>query len=161
MPGIEEYIIDTIYYNLNDFLLNPNNKFFRVEILSNHSSGGKNKFYETYLIITKYNLIFLRPAFVLELKEVLPEHGKKNICYIKYIININGIERLRPFLKEREDFEVLSCFKIINNKYTDNKYNINANPDDNRSILNRTIGLEEKYLNVKQINYLIISGKLK
>ena len=145
LPDIGEYIIETIYYNLNDFLLNPNNKFFRVEILSNHSSDGKNKFYETYLIITKTNLIFLRP-----------EHGKKkNICYIQYIININGIERLRRFLKEGEDFEGLSCFKIINNKYIDNKYNMNGNLDGNRSIFSRTVCIEEKNLNMKEINDLI------
>lgn len=142
-PDVGEYTISSIYYNLNDFFLNPNNKFFRVEILCENSKH--NIFLEMYLVITKSNIIFLRPGY----------NMKKNICYIKHIINIIGIERIRRFLKEGEDFDGYSCFKIVNNQYIDNKYNINLNKEDDKSIFSKTICIDDNNLNIKDINDLI------
>ena len=90
-----------------------------------------------YVIITKTNLLFL--------KSVNNKH--RNLCVIKYIINLVGIERLRRFLKEGEEFIGLSCFKIVNNKYISG--NINTN------IFNETICTDDNNLIVKQINDLI------
>jgi hypothetical protein len=148
-PDVGEYTISSIYYNLNDFLLNQNNKFFRVRFLNENSNHNKNSFIEIYLVITKNNLIFLKPGYKM----------RKNICYIKYIINIIGIERLRRFLKEGEEFQGISCFKFVNNKYIDNKYNININKEDDKSIFSKTVCIDEKNLNVKDINDLINSRK--
>ena len=110
LPSIGEYLINGMHYDINDFLLNNNNKVFKVKILVNDNSDENPEFIPMYLIITKSNLIFLKQG----------HRPYRNLCKIKYIINLIGIERLRRFLKEGEAFEKLSCFKIVGN----NKENI-------------------------------------
>ena len=135
LPSIGEYYIQSTVYDINDFLLNENNKFFRIKIYN--EKKVEKKFSSMYVIITKTNLLFL--------KSVNNKH--RNLCVIKYIINLVGIERLRRFLKEGEEFIGLSCFKIVNNKYISG--NINTN------IFNETICTDDNNLIVKQINELI------
>ena len=135
LPSIGEYYIQSTVYDINDFLLNENNKFFRIKIYN--EKKVEKKFSSMYIIITKTNLLFL--------KSVNNKH--RNLCVIKYIINLVGIERLRRFLKEGEEFIGLSCFKIVNNKYISG--NINTN------IFNETICTDDNNLIVKQINDLI------
>ena len=136
LPNIGEYYKKSLVYDINDFLLNENNKFFRVKILSKETL-----FIQMYIIITKNNLIFLKPE----------NETNKNLCKIKYVINLIGIERLRRFLKEGEKFLGLSCFKIVNNKYINNSILTD--------IFDLTICVDEKYLFVKQINELIDNRK--
>ncbi len=135
LPSIGEYYIQSTVYDINDFLLNENNKFFRIKIYN--EKKVEKKFSSMYVIITKTNLLFL--------KSVNNKH--RNLCVIKYIINLVGIERLRRFLKEGEEFIGLSCFKMVNNKYISG--NINTN------IFNETICTDDNNLIVKQINELI------
>lgn len=136
LPNIGEYYMKTNIYDINDFLLNENNKFFRVKILSN-----ENSFTQMYIIITKNNMIFLKSI----------SHTNKNLCKIKYIINLIGIERLRRFLKEGEKFLGLSCFKIVNNKNINNRILTD--------IFDLTICVDDNHLFVKQINELIAKRK--
>ena len=136
LPNIGEYYKKSLVYDINDFLLNENNKFFRVKILSKETL-----FIQMYIIITKNNLIFLKPE----------NETNKNLCKIKYVINLIGIERLRRFLKEGEIFLGLSCFKIVNNKYINNSILTD--------IFELTICVEENHLFVKQINELIDNRK--
>ena len=136
LPNIGEYYKKSLVYDINDFLLNENNKFFRVKILSKETL-----FIQMYIIITKNNLIFFKPE----------NETNKNLCKIKYVINLIGIERLRRFLKEGEIFLGLSCFKIVNNKYINNSILTD--------IFELTICVEENHLFVKQINELIDNRK--
>ena len=138
-PSIGEYNLNSMLYDINDFLLNHNNKFFRVKICK--EKNGEIKFIPMCIIITKSNLLFLKSA----------NNKNKNLCVLKYVINLIGIERLRRFLKEGEEFVGLSCFKIVSNKYI--LGNIN------KKIFNITICTDDNYLFVKQINELINNRK--
>ena len=139
LPSIGEYLINGMHYDINDFLLNSNNKVFKVKILVNDNSDENPEFIPMYLIITKTNLIFLKQG----------HRPHRNLCKIKYIINLIGIERLRRFLKEGEAFEKLSCFKIVGN----NKENIKE------VIFSKTICVEDNNFIVKEINDLINKRK--
>ena len=139
LPSIGEYLINGMHYDINDFLLNSNNKVFKVKILVNDNSDENPEFIPMYLIITKTNLIFLKQG----------HRPHRNLCKIKYIINLIGIERIRRFLKEGESFERLSCFKIVGN----NKENIKE------AIFSKTICVEDNNFIVKQINDLINKRK--
>ena len=141
MPIIGEYEINSMCYDLNDFLLNNNNKFFRAFILLNDDKNEKVEFYPIYIIITNHNMIFLKPG----------HKPTKNLCKIKYVINLVGIERIRRFLKEGEKFQNLSCFKIVGNK--------NFINESNSNILNKTICADDIKLIVKQINECINKRK--
>jgi len=144
-PNIGEYLINEMHYDINDFFLNNNNKLFKVKILLNDNSNSEENENENvelipmYLIITKDNLIFLKQG----------HRPHRNLCKIKYIVNLIGIERLRRFLKEGEKFEGLSCFKIVPNNY------VNVND----SIFSKTICVEDNNFIVKQINDLINKRK--
>ena len=139
LPSIGEYLINGMHYDINDFLLNNNNKVFKVKILVNDNSDENPEFIPMYLIITKTNLIFLKQG----------HRPHRNLCKIKYIINLIGIERIRRFLKEGESFERLSCFKIVGN----NKENIKE------AIFSKTICVEDNNFIVKEINDLINKRK--
>ena len=139
LPSIGEYLINGMHYDINDFLLNSNNKVFKVKILVNDNSDENPEFIPMYLIITKTNLLFLKQG----------HRPHRNLCKIKYIINLIGIERIRRFLKEGEAFERLSCFKIVGN----NKENIKE------GIFSKTICVEDNNFIVKEINDLINKRK--
>ena len=139
LPIVGEYLINGMHYDINDFLLNSNNKLFKVKILVNDNSDENPEFIPMYLIITKTNLIFLKQG----------HRPHRNLCKIKYIINLVGIERIRRFLKEGEMFEELSCFKIVAN----NKENTN------NTIFSKTICVKDNNFIVKEINDLITKRK--
>jgi ubiquitin-protein ligase len=139
LPSIGEYLINGMHYDINDFLLNSKNKVFKLKILVNDNSDEDVEFIPMYLIITKTNLIFLKQG----------HKPHRNLCKIKYIINLIGIERIRRFLKEGEVFEGLSCFKIVAN----NKENIN------NAIFSKTICVKDNNFIVKEINDLINKRK--
>jgi len=142
IPSVGEYYLKSTIYDINDFLLNNNNKFFRVKIVSyDNNNSDEIEFKEMYIIITKNNFLFLKSI----------DKENKNLCIIKYVINIIGIERLRRFVKEGEKYKGLSCFKIIPNK------NINYNIKSN--VFKRTMCVDENNLIIKQINELINKRK--
>ena len=140
LPNVGEYYIKSVYYDINDFLLNSNNKFFRVKIVAKEENN-EVEFKDLYAVITKSNLIFLKSI----------DKTKKNLCQIKYVINLFGIERLRRFLRIGEQFNGYACFKIVNNKYINNSIHTN--------IFNYTLCVDEEKLIIKQINELIAKRK--
>ena len=141
IPCVGEYYLKSIIYDINDFLLNENNKFFRAKIVTKNKINDEFEFIQMYVIITKNNILFLKPV----------DKTNKSLCILKYIINLIGIERLRRFLKEGEQFKGLSCFKIVNNKYVNNSINT--------GIFNKIICVDEKNLIVKQMNEIINKRK--
>ena len=140
IPYVGEYYLKSKIYDINDFFLNDNNKFFRVKIASKNIND-KIEFIQMYIIITKTNLLFLKSI----------DKSNKSLCIIKYIINLIGIERLRRFLKEGEQFKGLACFKIVNNKYVNNSIKT--------SIFNKTICVDDNNLIIKQMNEIINKRK--
>ena len=140
-PSIGEYYLLSNVYDINDFLLNKNNEFFRVKICK--EKNGEIKFKSMYLIITKNYLLFLQSS----------NCKNKNLCLLKYVINIIGIERIRRFLKEEKEFAGLSCFKIVSNKY--------ILENVNKKIFNSTICADDNNLCVKKINELINYRKME
>lgn len=109
-PKLGEYMLINYEYDINDFLLNTNNKIFKILIPNSEKSDEVSKFYEKYLIITKNNLLILtnsNPKF-------------KNICFIEHIIGLFSIDRIRRFIYEEEIFNNLSCFKFVYNKNSNN-----------------------------------------
>ena len=137
-PDIGEYYINSLHYDLNDFLLNINNKFFRVKI--NIISNNNEDVFDMYLIITKSNLIFLKPCY----------EEKKNICKIRYIINLIEIIGLKNYPNSNEELKGLVSFQIILDEKSSNK-----------KINDLIIFVEEKNLIINQINSLIKERKEK
>ena len=139
LPDIGEYYINSLHYDLNDFFLNVNNKFFRAKIIKNNYND-EDDIYDMYLIITKSNLIFLKSCY----------EDKKNICKIKYIINIAEIIKLKNYLNSHEDLKGFSCFQIVLEEKTENK-----------KLSDLIICVDENNLIINQISQLIVERKEK
>ena len=139
LPDIGEYYINSLHYDLNDFFLNVNNKFFRAKIIKNNYSD-EDDIYDMYLIITKSNLIFLKSCY----------EDKKNICKIKYIINIAEIIKLKNYSNSIEDLKGFSCFQIVLEEKTENK-----------KLSDLIICVDENNLIINQISQLIVERKEK
>ena len=140
LPDIGEYYINSLHYDLNDFFMNENNKFFRTKILRNNYNYNDEDTQDMHLIITKSNLIFLKSCY----------EDKKNICKIKYVINIIEIIRLQNYSSSNEKLKGLSCFQIILEEKTNNK-----------RISDLIICVDEHNLFINQINHLIVERKEK
>ena len=59
LPNLGEYNYNSYIYDLNDFLLNENNIFFRVYYFSSNENSNDINKNERYMIITKNTIIFL------------------------------------------------------------------------------------------------------
>ena len=155
LPDIGKYYINSFHYDLNDFFMNTNNKFFRVKIAElNYKDNGEkdigeidgDKFIDMFLIFTKNNLIFLKSCY----------DDKKNICKIKYLINLTEIKKLKNYnikSKDKTDIENLSCFKIV----VDEK----INKKNFKIINNLIIAVDKNNLILSEINELISERKEK
>ena len=139
LPDIGEYYINSLHYDLNDFFLNVNNKFFRAKIIKNNYND-EDDIYDMYLIITKSNLIFLKSCY----------EDKKNICKIKYIINIVEIIKLKNYSNSIEDLKGFSFFQIVLEEKTENK-----------KLSDLIICVDENNLIINQISQLIVERKEK
>ena len=155
LPDIGKYYINSFHYDLNDFFMNTNNKFFRVKIAElNYKDNGEkdigeidgDKFIDMFLIFTKNNLIFLKSCY----------DDKKNICKIKYLINLTEIKKLKNYnikSNDKTDIENLSCFKIV----VDEK----INKKNFKIINNLIIAVDKNNLILSEINELISERKEK
>lgn len=139
LPDIGKYYINSFHYDLNDFFLNKNNKFFRTKIIKDNDNN-KIKLTDIFLIITKSNLIFLKSCY----------DNKKNICKIKYIINIIEIIKLINYPNSNEKLKGLSCFQIVLDENSNNK-----------KIGDLIICVDEYSFILNQINELIIERRDK
>ena len=144
LPDIGEYYINSFHYDINDFFLNQNNKFFRAKIftINNYDTDNSDdiKLKDMHLIITKTNLIFLKSCY----------DNKQNICKIKYIINIFEIKQLVSYMNSDEKLMGFSCFQIILDEKAKNK-----------KIKDLIICVDETNLILNQINNLINERKEK
>ena len=151
LPDIGEYHINSLHYDLNDFFLNVNNKFFRTKIINKNNTNDEA--IDIYLIVTKSNLIFLKACY----------EDKKNICKIKYIINIIDIIGLTKYATLNETLKGFSCFQINLDEKSDNKRisDLIICVDSNNLIVNQIKALinERKEKIFKKFKYFERRGK--
>ena len=151
LPDIGEYHINSLHYDLNDFFLNVNNKFFRTKIINKNNTNDEA--IDIYLIVTKSNLLFLKACY----------EDKKNICKIKYIINIIDIIGLTKYATLNEKLKGFSCFQINLDEKSDNKRinDLIICVDANNLIVNQIKALinERKEKIFKKFKYFERRGK--
>ena len=151
LPDIGEYHINSLHYDLNDFFLNVNNKFFRTKIINKNNTN--DEVIDIYLIVTNSNLIFLKACY----------EDKKNICKIKYIINIIDIIGLTKYATLNEKLKGFSCFQINLDEKSDNKRigDLIICVDANNLIVNQIKALinERKEKIFKKFKYFERRGK--
>ena len=114
LPNIGNYFINSYKYDINDFLRNQSNKFFKLIIPNKNESKNKTEFYERYLVITNIFFIILEPI----------DEKYKNICRINYVGDLFEIEKIDKFLNTEEEYKDLSCFQIKWNKNYNNQLTI-------------------------------------
>lgn len=162
LPAVGEYVYHTYIYDLNDFLLNSENLFFRTYYLdpNNKSDISKN---EKYMILTKTTILFF--------SNNKPE--KKNLCQLEFKFELIWIDSLRRFSNTK--YPEFNFFEIIWNSHsnysdkfvfgTKNDMNINNKIHDliidrRRFLLNNfkyfekykdnSVDVMEKIINIKE-----------
>ena len=113
LPNLGEYSINSYEYDINDFLRNPNNKFFKILIADKKEEGKETNFFSRYLVITSSTFIILVPT----------NEKYKNICKINYVGELFEIEEIKEFFDLGEEYKDLRCFQIKWNKKCNNKLN--------------------------------------
>lgn len=114
LPDMGEYYINSKKYDVNDFLRNKNNKFFRLSVPDKNESENKTYFYERYLIITSIAFIILEPV----------DQKYKNIVRINYVGDLFQIKKVETFINTQEEYKDLSCFQIKWEKNYNNQLTI-------------------------------------
>jgi hypothetical protein len=150
LPSLGEYSINSLNYDINDFLRNQNNKCFKVQIPYNIEDEEKTYFYNRYLIITSISVIILEPV----------NERYKNICKINYVGFLYEIEKIDKFLKEEEEFKDLTCFTIKWNKNCNNEFNYTICGDSQKLVVKNIIDLISKRKNtISQVFKYIQNNK--
>ena len=83
-PNFGDYLFEKYVYDLNEFLLNNNNIFFRIYYASKNNELSKN---ERYMIITKDSILFLSSK----------NQKFKNFCILEFKFDLSWIESIRSF----------------------------------------------------------------
>lgn len=113
LPMIGTYSINSYIYDINDFMLNPNNLFFKISVpIISDDNINKGKLEDKYMIITQTKFILLQSA----------DQKSKNQCIINYVGELIGIDKVKRFSREQKGYEHLSCLKIIWNNHIKNGY---------------------------------------
>ena len=89
-------------YNVNDFLLNNNNKIFKLKT----DFFSKKNYINIFLIITDYNIILIKPSEKFK--------NKGTIFYIGNLIDVSDIHIIKSFENEEGIQNIL--FKFIINE---------------------------------------------
>ena len=87
LPNIGEYHYNSYIYNLNDFLLNKNNIFFRVYYFSSHEKNNDINKNERFMIITKNFILFL----------AIKNPNRKNLCILEFKFELTWIEDIKKY----------------------------------------------------------------
>lgn len=150
LPSLGEYSINSLNYDINDFLRNQNNKCFKVQIPYNIEDEEKTYFYNRYFLITSISIIILEPV----------NERYKNICKINYVGFLYEIEKIEKFLKEEEEFKDLTCFTIKWNKNCNNEFNYTICGDSQKLVVKNIIDLISKRKNtISQVFKYIQNNK--
>jgi len=90
-------------YNINDFLLNNNNKIFKLKT----DFFSKKNYINIFLIITDYNIILIKPSEKFK--------NKGTIFYIGNLIDVSDIHIIKSFTDEEEGVQNI-LFKFLINE---------------------------------------------
>ena len=105
-PNIGEYHYNSYIYDLNDFLLNKNNIFFRVYYFSNKENSADLNKNERYMLITKNTIIFFANS----------NEKLKNLCIIEFKFELTWINELKSYpVKKYPDY---TFFEFIWNNHS-------------------------------------------
>ena len=125
VPNIGEYHYNSYIYNLNDFLLNKNNVFFRVYYFSSQEKNKDINKNERYMIITKNCILFLANK--------IPD--KKNLCILEFKFELTWIESLKKFNASK--YPDFSFFEFIWNNHSNYFHKFVFGTKGNKSIVNK------------------------
>ena len=108
LPTVGEYIYNSYIYDLNDFLLNNENIFFRIYYLADDS--GKDIYKnEKYMILTKSTALFFSSR----------NPNKKQFCQIEFKFELTWIDTIRRFsLSKYPDFYFFEFIWSNHSNYT-------------------------------------------
>ena len=106
LPNLGEYHYNSYIYDLNDFLLNKHNIFFRVYYFSNKENSNDLNKNERYMLITKNTIIFFANT----------NEKLKNLCIIEFKFELTWIDELKSFqVKKYPDY---TFFEFIWNNHS-------------------------------------------
>lgn len=109
-PLVGHYSLNSIKYDVNDFLLNKNNILYKIKIP--RKEGNHTIFDERFLIITKSSFMILKSI----------DMFSKNLCLLTYVGDLIGVEEIKRFIKPQEEFQKFSCFQFEWNEYAINTF---------------------------------------
>jgi ubiquitin-protein ligase len=174
LPEVGEYYYNSYTYDINDFLLNKNNIFFRVYYFSNAENADDINNNERYMIITKSTILFFNSC----------NPNKKNNCVIEFKFELTWIESLKHFSLQKypnyiffkfewnnhsnymhkfvfgikEGNDTVSKIKDIildRKRYLLNNFKFFEKYSDNDvETLEKIINIKEKFLEMKHSKYL-------
>ena len=144
-------------YNINDFLLNNNNKIFKLKT----DFFSKKNYINIFLIITDYNIILIKPSDKFK--------NKGTIFYIGNLIDVSDIHIIKSFENEEGIQNILFKF-LINENVNYLKFYIEMLTDKNtfKKIANHIQEKVKNYLNKffiifplnLKMNYIKLNGNL-
>ena len=144
-------------YNINDFLLNNNNKIFKLKT----DFFSKKNYINIFLIITDYNIILIKPSEKFK--------NKGTIFYIGNLIDVSDIHIIKSFENEEGIQNILFKF-LINENVNYLKFYTEMLTDKNtfKKIANHIQEKVKNYLNKffiifplnLKMNYIKLNGNL-
>ena len=143
LPNLGEYYYHSYTYDLNDFLINENNIFFRVYYFSsNENSNDLNK-NERYMIITKNTILFFdnkNPKF-------------KNQCIMEFKFELAWINSLKEF--ELNKYPNFKFFEFVWNNHSNylNKFVFGIRGKENLDKTINDIILDRKKFLINNFKY--------
>ena len=144
-------------YNINNFLLNNNNKIFKLKT----DFFSKKNYINIFLIITDYNIILIKPSDKFK--------NKGTIFYIGNLIDVSDIHIIKSFENEEGIQNILFKF-LINENVNYLKFYTEMLTDKNtfKKIANHIQEKVKNYLNKffiifplnLKMNYIKLNGNL-
>ena len=112
LPLIGIYHLNSYKYDINNFLANENNICFHIKTPYNKSN--EITLIEGYIMITTNYFIIMEKK----------KKKRKNICLIKYVGNINAVEKIENYEYDEKVLDNYTCFRIIidKNMYSEKAY---------------------------------------
>ena len=125
LPNFGEYSYNSYIYDLNDFLMNPNNIFFRVYYLSNYEKSNDIYKNERYMIITKSMVLFLSSK----------NDKIKNQCAMEYKFELLWIESLKQFKNKK--YPEFTFFEFQWNNHSNYLYQFVFGTKADKTVVNK------------------------
>ena len=109
LPTVGEYIYSSYDYDINDFLLNRENLFFRTYYLANEKNADIYK-NEKYMILTKSTVLFFSSKYP----------NNKQLCRIEFKFELTWIDSLKRYSNNK--YPEFIFFEFIWNNHSNYLY---------------------------------------